>query len=218
VHALTRAARTAIACTPYLTPGLRCTAAIEAEVQLEARPDTSCCGSNSGSEVRIRDECDALAIRGPPRGVHRALATVEMTNGLRHAAGGGHDTKIALPVERMRPGILDGSSSPHRRARLSARSRFVPGERQPGCQARLGLVTQEHRLESVELANGTRILCELLFAHPPQRQTELVRALDLALDSDGFVRVDPTRRETSVPGVYAAGDLTTCMQAPVRDA
>jgi thioredoxin reductase len=80
------------------------------------------------------------------------------------------------------------------------------------------LVAQEHRLESVELANGTRIPCDVLFAHPPQRQTDVVRALDVALDAEGFVQVDPIRRETSVPGVYAAGDLTTRMQAAVAAA
>lgn len=67
-------------------------------------------------------------------------------------------------------------------------------------------------LEAIELANGTRIPCDVLFAHPPQRQTDLVRALGLELDEDGYVRVDPMKRETSIPGIYAAGDLTTRMQ------
>ena len=57
--------------------------------------------------------------------------------------------------------------------------------------------------------------CEALFAHPPQRQVELVRALGVALDEDGFVRVDPMRRETSIPGIYAAGDLATRMQGAI---
>ena len=50
---------------------------------------------------------------------------------------------------------------------------------------------------------------------PAQRQVPLVQALGVALDDDGYVRVDPMRRETSVPGVYAAGDLTTRMQGAV---
>lgn len=70
-------------------------------------------------------------------------------------------------------------------------------------------------LSAVELANGTSVPCDALFAHPPQRQVELVRALGLALDDDGFVKVDPMKRETSVPGIYASGDLTTRMQAAV---
>lgn len=80
------------------------------------------------------------------------------------------------------------------------------------------LVGREQRLEAVELSDGTRVPCELLFAHPPQRQVALVSKLGLALDDDGFVVVDPMKRETSVPGVFAAGDLTTRMQAAVAAA
>ncbi len=54
--------------------------------------------------------------------------------------------------------------------------------------------------------------CDALFAHPPQQQVELVRALGLALDADGFVQADPMTRETSIPGIYAAGDLLWRMQ------
>jgi thioredoxin reductase len=77
------------------------------------------------------------------------------------------------------------------------------------------LVRAEQRLEAIELANGARVACEVLFTHPPQRQVELVVALDIALDDDGYVRVDPMKRETSVPGIYAAGDLTTRMQGAI---
>jgi thioredoxin reductase len=74
------------------------------------------------------------------------------------------------------------------------------------------LVARERRLEAVELASGTRVPCERLFAHPPQRQVDIVRALGVAVDDEGFVQVDPMRRETSTPGIYAAGDLTTRAQ------
>jgi len=56
--------------------------------------------------------------------------------------------------------------------------------------------------------------CAALFAHPPQRQIPLVRSLDLALDENGFVRVD-ARFETSAPGIFAAGDLTSRLQAAI---
>lgn len=85
--------------------------------------------------------------------------------------------------------------------------------------ARIGqLVAAGHGLAAVELSNGTRVPCELLFAHPPQHQVEVVRALGVALDGDGFVQVDPMSRQTSVPGVFAAGDLTTRMQAAIAAA
>jgi thioredoxin reductase len=80
------------------------------------------------------------------------------------------------------------------------------------------LVARDQQLEAIELDGGVRVPCEILFAHPPQRQVDLVRTLDLALDDDGLARVDPMRRETSVPGVFAAGDLTTRMQAAIAAA
>ena len=80
------------------------------------------------------------------------------------------------------------------------------------------LVGREGRLEAVELADGSAAPCDVLFAHPPQRQVGLVRELGVELDDDGYVRVDPMRRETSVPGIYAAGDLITRMQAAILGA
>lgn len=77
------------------------------------------------------------------------------------------------------------------------------------------LVEQGGQLVAVELERGVRVPCDALFAHPPQRQVELVAAAALELDEAGFVRVDPVRGETSVPGIYAAGDLTTHMQGAI---
>lgn len=67
-------------------------------------------------------------------------------------------------------------------------------------------------LSAIEFEGGDRLAREVLFARPPQRQTELVRSLGLELDDHGYVRVDAHGR-TSMPGVYAAGDLTTPIQA-----
>jgi len=80
------------------------------------------------------------------------------------------------------------------------------------------LVAREQRLEAIELSNGSSVPCEALFTHPPQKQVELVRALGVDLDDDGYVRIDPMKRETSVPGIYASGDLTTRMQGAVLGA
>lgn len=66
-------------------------------------------------------------------------------------------------------------------------------------------------LEAVELEDGTRVAREVLFARPPQRQTEVVQRLGVALDEQGFVRINE-HLETSIPGVHAAGDLTTPIQ------
>lgn len=80
-----------------------------------------------------------------------------------------------------------------------------------GAPARL--VTEDGALAAVELSTGARVAIDVLYAHPPQRQVELVRALGPELDEQGYVRVDAATGETSIPGVHAAGDLTTRVQA-----
>jgi len=68
------------------------------------------------------------------------------------------------------------------------------------------------RLRAVEHGDGAIVPCEAMVVRPPQRQPTLVSRLGLAVDDGGYVRVDG-REETSVPGVYAAGDLTSPAQA-----
>lgn len=77
------------------------------------------------------------------------------------------------------------------------------------------LVERGGTLAAVELADGAEVGCDVLYAHPPQHQVEVVRALELALDDDGYVKIDPMKRETSRAGIYAAGDLTSRMQAAI---
>ncbi|AKU92628.1 NAD(P)/FAD-dependent oxidoreductase [Vulgatibacter incomptus] len=130
------------------------------------------------------------------------------------AAGASHLVPFALQARGWSRDVTvftDGSFdvAPDVRAQLEAagiRLETAPVSR---------LVARDNRLEAVELSSGAAVPCDVLFAHPPQRQVELVRALGVELDDDGYVRVDPMKRETSVPGVYAAGDLTTRMQAAI---
>ena len=77
------------------------------------------------------------------------------------------------------------------------------------------LVAKGNHLAAMELSNGSRVERDVLFFHPEQRQVPLVGATRVELDEDGYVRVDPMKSETSVPGIYAAGDLTTRMQSAV---
>jgi thioredoxin reductase len=77
------------------------------------------------------------------------------------------------------------------------------------------LIGRDRTLEAVELSTGDRVLRDVLFAHPPQRQVELVRSLGLTLDDHGFVQVEAPKGETSVRGIFAAGDLTTRGQAAI---
>jgi thioredoxin reductase len=77
------------------------------------------------------------------------------------------------------------------------------------------LLEHNGRLQAVELADGEKVAREILFARPVQSQVPLVRSLNLALDEMGYVRVDEQSRKTSVPGVHAAGDLTTMKQSAI---
>jgi thioredoxin reductase len=97
------------------------------------------------------------------------------------------------------------------RARFAAASIAI--EERPLAQLVAAETSAGPRLTGVALVDGTVIPREVLFARPPQRQTSLVERLALTLDELGFVRVDALTRETSRPGVYAAGDLTTMGQA-----
>ncbi|MEM9863124.1 MAG: NAD(P)/FAD-dependent oxidoreductase [Myxococcota bacterium] len=63
-------------------------------------------------------------------------------------------------------------------------------------------------LANVLLSNDQVVPCEGLFVATPQRQVDFVRGLELEMDDDGFVRVDPFGA-TSLPMVWAAGDMTS---------
>lgn len=74
------------------------------------------------------------------------------------------------------------------------------------------LVAEGGHLTAVELDDGPPEPCDVLFAHPPQRQVAIVTQIGVDLDEHGFVTTDGHTLETSIPGIYAAGDLTTRMQ------
>jgi thioredoxin reductase len=78
------------------------------------------------------------------------------------------------------------------------------------------------QLERVLTEDGMEVGCEALFLHPSQRQTAVVEALDVEVNDGGFVVVpkdygspgaDRAVLETSRPGLYAAGDLTSPAQS-----
>jgi thioredoxin reductase len=80
------------------------------------------------------------------------------------------------------------------------------------------LIANGGRLAGVEFTDGDWLARDALFVHPAQRQVEVVRALGVALDEKGYVQVDEMTRQTSVPGVYAAGDLLTAVQSAILSA
>jgi thioredoxin reductase len=97
---------------------------------------------------------------------------------------------------------------PEAQARLASGGVRVE-ERRIAC-----LSAKEDRLELVEFTDGDPLRLDVLFARPPQRQVAVVQSLGLDLDSGGYVRVDE-RRQTSIPGIYAGGDLITPVQGAV---
>lgn len=95
------------------------------------------------------------------------------------------------------------------RARLERRGILVLTERARRLEGQAGQV------ERVILAGGAALACDAVFfsiAHHPR--TELASALGCALTPDGYVKVD-ARYQTTVPDVYAAGDITTREEAVV---
>ncbi len=74
-------------------------------------------------------------------------------------------------------------------------------------RAVVGLRAEGDKLAAVQLADGSEVAREVLFVRPPQRQTELVMRLGLDLDEPDLVHT--TQYETSIPGIFAGGDLMT---------
>ncbi len=75
----------------------------------------------------------------------------------------------------------------------------------------VGLRADGDNLAAVQLEAGAEVLRDVLFVRPPQVRTPLVQALvarGLRLDAPDLVHTND-RCETSVPGIYAAGDLAT---------
>ena len=73
-----------------------------------------------------------------------------------------------------------------------------------------GLAGEQGKLDGITLADGRTIECEAAFIAPRLRPTdELLRSLDCEIDpATGLVAVDRTG-QTSVPGVWAAGNVVT---------
>lgn len=65
----------------------------------------------------------------------------------------------------------------------------------------------EGELTGVELEGGEIVPRRAVLYAPQGRPSDLALMMGLALGPDGFLRVDPSSRETSMKGVLAAGDL-----------
>jgi thioredoxin reductase (NADPH) len=106
--------------------------------------------------------------------------------------------------------------------------RFSPEVRQdlqrngiPLCLSRpeqLSFSEDSGTITALELADGTVLPCEMLFALLGVRpNTALAREIGLALDTEGYIVMDE-EGYTSLPGVFAAGDLTRMYTQQVASA
>ena len=117
-------------------------------------------------------------------------------------------TGLALLVSRWSRDIIvltdgPGHLTPNARRRL--RREKIEVREKP--VARL-IGTAGRELRCVEFEDGTMLERAALFLHAPQHQrTPLAAALGARLTGKGAVWVD-ARRQTSVPGLFAAGDTT----------
>jgi thioredoxin reductase len=75
-----------------------------------------------------------------------------------------------------------------------------------------GLRVEDGTVRAVVRPDGSEVACEGVLVHAPlRRRGHLPERLGLELTEDGLVAVDALAR-TSVPGVYAAGDLAVAPQ------
>ena len=75
-----------------------------------------------------------------------------------------------------------------------------------------GVRAEDGALQAIVLRDGSEVACEGVFVHAPlRRRGELPERLGLELTEAGLVAVDAQMR-TSLPGVYAAGDLAVAPQ------
>lgn len=72
-------------------------------------------------------------------------------------------------------------------------------------------------LTSVELEGGEHLSCEALVIAPARRQADIVLALRVALDADGYVQTDDAL-QTSISGIYVCGDAAGARQQMVSAA
>lgn len=82
----------------------------------------------------------------------------------------------------------------------------------------LELTPDGSHIAAVCLSNGARVECDMIFSLLGVRpNTQLAREMGVALDADGYVVMDEEGC-TSIPGVFAAGDLTRMYTQQVASA
>ena len=72
----------------------------------------------------------------------------------------------------------------------------------------------EKTLQAIVLADGERVPCDAMLYRPPQKQRSTVaEELGCAFEPNGFIQTQAPFGATSVPGVFAIGDVVGPMQS-----
>lgn len=83
---------------------------------------------------------------------------------------------------------------------------------------RLELAPDGAHVTALCLDDGTRLPCEMIFSLLGVRpNTQLAREIGVAVDEEGYIEIDE-EGYTSIPGVFAAGDLTRMYTQQVASA
>jgi thioredoxin reductase len=151
-------------------------------------------------------------------GVHDVLPALP---GFRELWGGsvlhcpychGYEVRLALLISRWSADVTVVTNGPghltdYARQRLRRQGIALRQEH----VARL-VGTPKTGLRCVEFEDGTFLECKALFLHPPQEQrTPLAAQLGARITGKGAVWVDKNA-QTTIPGLYAAGDMVPGQQ------
>jgi thioredoxin reductase len=124
-------------------------------------------------------------------------------------------TGLSLLVSRWSKDVVvctDGPGGLSENARRRLQNQDIKVREEP--IARLEGV-KDGQLQRIMFKNGDTLEREALFVHPHQHQrTSIAEQLGCRLTSKGAVWTDK-KQQTSIPGLYAAGDTTAGMQQAI---
>ena len=202
-HAQTHEQEFQVVCQPSMTDGLRPLPSADT-VSFFARYVVVACGVSARAPAFMAGQSYPGVLVGP--GEHVMQHPVE---GLSVAILGGGDNAFE--------NYLFVKSRGARSARIFARS--VRAQRQfvdqvPAQDVVIGEVEVDPQARTVDGETFDRIL--IFYGWEPRAR--FLDGLDVARDERGFIQVDPLTTETSVPGLYAVGEVTQRMHPCVPTA
>lgn len=137
-------------------------------------------------------------VGGGPGGVELALA-------IRHAIGAAEGLRLTVVTQSDE--LLSGHN-------LRVRRHFEALLARRGIGVERGFTVNRAVDRRLESAAGQRLAADEVFWVTGVQPADWPRRSGLAVDEDGFVRVDDCLRSTSHPNVFAAGDIAGMIEQP----